>query len=99
MFGAPRSSNLLLLSAVLAFGAWSCAHALYSATSPVVSLDASNFKREIKSKGSALVEFYAPWYVCASTLLVHASGPCSDASHTSYTLHDMCAATPLMHGA
>jgi hypothetical protein len=48
--------NLCLV--ILAFAV--CASALYSPSSPVVSLDASNFKKEIKSKGCALVEFYAP---------------------------------------
>jgi len=39
------------------------AHCLYTASSPVQILDHS-FNSRIKSTGMALVEFYAPWYVC-----------------------------------
>lgn len=35
--------------------------ALYTSSSPVVSLDSSNIKAKLKSSGLALVEFYAPW--------------------------------------
>jgi hypothetical protein len=38
--------------------------AMYTARSPVVTLDPSNFQEKVKSsEGVFLVEFYAPWWV------------------------------------
>eukprot|EP00200_Dunaliella_tertiolecta_P006573 CAMPEP_0202346832 /NCGR_PEP_ID=MMETSP1126-20121109/5451_1 /ASSEMBLY_ACC=CAM_ASM_000457 /TAXON_ID=3047 /ORGANISM="Dunaliella tertiolecta, Strain CCMP1320" /LENGTH=437 /DNA_ID=CAMNT_0048938291 /DNA_START=34 /DNA_END=1347 /DNA_ORIENTATION=- len=52
---------MISLSLLVLFGATLSQALPYSSSSPVVSLDASNFKSRIKNAGGALVEFYAPW--------------------------------------
>eukprot|EP00983_Pelagomonas_calceolata_P066406 1149020-Pelagomonas_calceolata.AAC.1 len=51
---------MISLSLLVLFGATLSQALPYSSSSPVVSLDASNFKSRIKNAGGALVEFYAP---------------------------------------
>ncbi len=53
----------LYLALVVALGIASVSSLPYSPSSPVTSLDGSNFKSRIKAAGAALVEFYAPWWV------------------------------------
>ena len=44
--------------------------ALYAPSSPVTSLDSSNFSAKLKT-GVWMVEFYAPWYVQGLQFQVH----------------------------